>query len=451
MRALLAVASLLMSTALLLVGHGMQLTLLPLRGSLNGLSEFVIGLSASCYFLGFVAGALTIPRIIAKVGHIRSFAVLTAILLTALLGLEMLDGWVPWLVLRFFSGMVICGLYTVIESWLNDQATPSNRGQVLAIYTFVALASMAAGQTLINVGPASTATPFTLAAIFLALAIVPVGLTSRLAPAPVESTRTRFSLLYKHSRPAFAGAIASGLVVGGFWSLGAVFALHHSQSLSDVTLFITTAIVGGALFQYPIGWLSDRVDRRLVMLALCLLGAASAGAVAYSVGQAWHLGAVFLFGASAMPMYAISLAMAADNSACSEFVEIGTSVLMLNALSSAVAPLLLGQIMTVFDPTALFWASAGTYGLFAVYVGIQCLRTDRLTIEEQMPFSAAGMETAPTGFDMDPRGPEDAVGDLVPEDAQQEPGDSNEDSTTPEDSLPEHSSPNAQCRQTSVE
>lgn len=420
MRALFTVTSLLISTSLLLIGHGMQLTLLPLRGSINGLSEFQIGMSASSYFLGFVAGALFIPRIIAKVGHIRSFAVLTAIMTSALLGLEMLDGWGPWLVLRFFTGAVICGLYTVIESWLNDQASPQSRGQVLAIYTFIVLMSMAAGQGLINVGPSSSSTPFTLAAIFLALAIVPVGLTSRLAPAPLESTRTRFSLLFRRSRPAFAGTMVSGLVVGGFWSLGAVFAQRYSQSLGDVTLFITAAIAGGALFQYPIGWLSDQVDRRLVMLALCVLGALASAAVAFSVGQPWHLAAVFCFGACVMPMYAISLAMAADNSSSKEFVEIGTSVLMLNALCSAIAPLLLGQAMTAFNPAALFWGSAMLCSLFALYIGIQCLRTERLPAAQQTPFEAAVLESAPTAFDMDPRGLDDASGDLIPQSLEEE-------------------------------
>lgn len=441
MRALLAVTSLLLSTSLLLIGHGMQLTLLPLRGAHNGLSEFTIGMSASCYFLGFVAGALVIPRIIAKVGHIRSFAVLTALLLCALLGLEMLGSWVAWLLLRFVTGAMICGLYTVIESWLNDQTTPESRGQVLAIYTFIILVSMAAGQALITVGPTSSSTPFTLAAVFLALAIVPVGLTSRLAPAPLESTRTRFSLLYRRSPPAFAGALVSGLVVGGFWSLGAIFAQRYSQSLADVTLFITAAIAGGALFQYPIGWLSDRMDRRLVMLALCVLGAATAAGVAHSVGQPWHLGAVFLFGACTMPMYAISLAMAADNSDSSEFVEIGTSVLMLNAMAASVAPLLLGQAMTAFDPAALFWVSAAICGLFAVYVGIQCIRTDRLAVADQTPFSAAGMEAAPTAFDLDPRGPDDATGDLVPEPVLQQDSETAPEAVPPEETAEPESGP----------
>lgn len=417
MRTLLTLTSLLISTSLLLIGHGMQLTLLPLRGSINGLSEFAIGMSGSSYFLGFVAGCLVIPRIIAKVGHIRSFAVLTALLASALLGLEVLDSWAAWMLLRFVTGAMICGLYTVIESWLNDQTSSDSRGQVLAIYTFIALLSMALGQVMITVGPAASSAPFILATIFLTLAIVPVGLTSRLAPAPLESTRTRFSLLYKRSRSAFAGALVSGLVVGGFWSLGAVFAQRYSNSLSDVTWFISTAIFGGALFQYPIGWLSDRVDRRLMMLALCVLGALASAAVAWSIGHPLHLLAVFLFGASTMPMYAISLAMAADNSSSSEFVEIGTSVLMLNALSAAVAPLILGQVMTSIDPSALFWTSSGICAVFALYVGIQCTKRNRVSVDDQTPFSAASMESAPTSFDLDPRGPDDATGDLLPEHA----------------------------------
>mgnify|MGYP003633174445 CR=1 FL=1 len=351
MRTLLTLTSLLISTALLLVGQGMQLTLLPLRASSIGLSDFIIGVSASAYFMGFVAGCLLIPRIIAKVGHIRSFAVLTAIMMSAILALETLDGWVPWLMLRFLTGAMICGLYTVIESWLNDQTSAESRGQVLAIYTFIILASMAIGQVLINVGPVSSATPFILAAIFMALAIVPVGLTSRLAPAPIESTRIRFNLLYRRSRAAFAGTLLSGLVVGSFWALGAVFARRYGTSMADVTWFIT----------------------------------------------------------------------AADNSSAEEFVEIGTSVLLLNALGAASAPILLGQLMSLYDATALFWSFSALSAVFTIYLAVQTRDKGQVVAaEDQVPFSAAATEAAPTGFGLDPRGPEDAVGDLLPSESGQD-------------------------------
>ena len=395
MRTLLTLTSLLLSTALLLVGQGMQLTLLPLRASSIGLSDFLIGVSASAYFLGFVAGCLLIPRIIAKVGHIRSFAVLTAIMMSAILALETLDGWLPWLLLRFLTGAMICGLYTVIESWLNDQTSAESRGQVLAIYTFIILAAMALGQILINVGPADSATPFILAAIFMALAIVPVGLTSRLAPAPIESTRIRFNLLYRRSRAAFAGTLLSGLVVGSFWALGAVFARRYGDSMAD------------------------RIDRRYVLVFLSLGAIAASAAVALTVQHSAHLAAVFVFGAMTMPLYAISLATAADNSSAEEFVEIGTSVLLLNALGAASAPILLGQLMSLYDATALFWSFGALCAVFTVYLAIQTRDKDQVVAaEDQVPFSAAATEAAPTGFSLDPRGPEDAIGDLLPTDTQ---------------------------------
>ncbi len=412
MKTFATVASLLLSTAMLLVGHGMQLTLMPLRASANGLSDFMIGISASCYFLGFIVGCIWVPRTIASVGHIRSFAVLAAVMTSAILCAELLDDWQFLLLLRFLTGVAISGLYTVIESWLNDQATAETRGRILSVYTFILLISMALGQALINVGPVESATPFVLAAVFLTLAIVPVGLTSRLAPAPVEATHVGFSLLYRRSRSAFAGALLSGLVVGSFWSLGAVFARGYSVSQADISWFISAAILGGALLQYPIGMLSDRIDRRKVMLLLCLGGALASLAVAVSAGQAWHLPMVFLFGAMVMPVYAISLATAADVAQGSEFVQMGTSVLMLNALGALSAPLLLGKLMTELGAPVLFWAFSAICLVFMVYIAFQLRDARAVTVSEQLPFNAAASEVAPGSFDLDPRAPE-----YVPEDA----------------------------------
>ena len=267
---------------------------------------------------------------------------------------------------------------------------------------------------LLNLAPIEAAVPFVLAAIFVSLAIVPVGLTRSLAPAPIEATRPRFRLLYRRSKVAFAGAVLSGLVVGSFWSLGAVFAARTGMALSQVTVFVTTAIVGGALLQYPIGWASDRVDRKRVLVVLCLLGAAACVAVAYSTGQAWHLAAVFGFGAMTMPLYAIALAVAADHSTSEEFVTIGTSVLLLNALAAASAPLALGQLMDQFGAQALFYAFAAMLLLGAVYVALQRRGADAVAVEAQVPFSAAGPDVAPTAFDLDPRGPDNTEGEILP-------------------------------------
>jgi MFS family permease len=334
---------------------------------------------------------------------------------SAILCAEMLDGWQFLLVLRFLTGVAISSLYTVIESWLNSQATTESRGRILSVYTFILLMSMALGQALINVGPVESATPFILAAVFLVLAIVPVGMTRRLAPAPLESTRIRFGLLYRRSRSAFAGALLSGLVVGSFWSLGAVFARGYSDSQADISWFISAAILGGALLQYPIGLLSDLIDRRKVMLLLCLGGAIASVAVAASTGQSWHLPMVFLFGGMVMPIYAISLATAADVSQGSEFVEIGTSVLLLNAVGAVSAPLVLGQLMSVLGAPVLFWSFAVLCLLFMAYIALQLRDARAISVSEQVPFSAAASEVAPASFDLDPRGPEQAPVEKKPE------------------------------------
>lgn len=410
MRALFTLTSLLSSVALLLIGHGMQLTLLPLRASALGHSDLQIGLSGSAYFAGFIAGCLIIPRLIARVGHIRSFAVLASAMTSVLLLVGLSEYWLLWAGLRFLVGMFICGLYSVIESWLNDQATEDNRGQVLSVYTFLVLASMALGQQLVNAAPVVGATPFMILAVLVALSVVPVGMTRKLAPAPIESTRSRIRLLFSRSPLAVIGALLSGAVTGGFWSLGAVFAQRSMGGLSEATLFMSVGILGGALLQYPFGWLSDRIGRRLSMLLLVLLSAVSSAAVALAPSSPLLLVAIFCFGASTMPIYAMSLATAADNSLRHEFVEVGTSVLLLNALGAVMAPLGLGQLMALGDPTWLFWGCAALCALASLFVVTQLGRTPR--VDDVVPFSAAAPDMAPTSFDLDPRAPEDAEGDL---------------------------------------
>ncbi|RLQ22072.1 MFS transporter [Seongchinamella sediminis] len=403
MKVLLTVSSLLLSTALLLVGHGMQLTLLPLRASALGMPEWLIGLSASSYFLGFIVGCLGIPPIIGRVGHIRCFAVLAAAMISGLLLLEMIDNWQAWLVLRFITGLAVCGLYAVIESWLTSQSTAETRGRILAIYTFITLAAMTAGQFLINVGPVDSSVPYTLAAVFMALAIIPIGLTRRIIPSPVQQTQSGFSLLFDRSQTAFAGALLSGLVMGSFWSVGALFASDIGQSNDYVTWFMSTAIVGGAMLQYPLGWLSDRMDRRYILVLLCLGAALSSVAVAMGTAQAWFLAAVFVFGAMAMPIYAISLATAADVSSSEEFVSIGTAVLLLHAMGAVVAPVAMGQVMSLFGASSMFWTYAILFLLFALIL-YALLRVPRaVTVEEQTPFEAVAAEMAPANFELDPR------------------------------------------------
>jgi MFS family permease len=407
MSTLRPVSSLLFTTAFLLAGHGLHMTFLPLRASELGLSQTLIGLSGSAYFAGFLTGALVIPPIIARVGHIRSFTALLAIFLSSFLFLSLIDEGVIWVLVRFVLGAVMCGSYTVIESWLAEQSDSAQHGRVLSVYTAIVLISMAVGQYLLGVTEANPLYPFILVSLLVGLAIVPVSLTRSLAPAPVPATRFDFSKLYRRSHTAFAGALGSGVVMGGFWGLGAIYALSVTNDPSFVPTFIAANIIGGALAQYPIGMASDRIDRRYVLAALCAASGISAFALMLASSQQTLLLGAFAFGAFANSLYAVSLAKAADNSKREEFVTIGSSVLLLNALGSASSSLIIGWAMRSMGDGALF-ALVGTASLVTgVFIILQPPGRTAVTIEEQGAFIPATSAMAPAAFDQDPRSDEE--------------------------------------------
>ena len=414
MRSLRPLTSLLIATALLLTGHGLHLTLLPLRAAQIGLSDTLIGLTASAYYLGFMTGCFFIPKLIAQVGHIRIFAALLAIFTSALLALDLSEHIITWIILRFTIGAMMCGAYTVIESWLTDQTPSDARGKVLGIYTFLTLTAITAGQFLFNLTPAESSQPFMLAGIFIALAMVPVSLTKSLAPAPVPSTKLSFTLLYKRSHTAFAGGLLSGIVMGSFWSLAAVFGLRATGTTDFVPLFISANVIGGALAQYPVGLISDRVDRRFVLAGLAIITAGACLLMTLSSHTRWLLGVGVLLGASSNAIYAVSLAKAADNSQPEEFVTIASSVLLLNSLAAATAPLVIGQLMSLFGSHWLFLGIAICSVVAAGYIIVQPPGKTAVPVDEQSPFVAAGYDTAPASFDNDPRSPDGSEADLEP-------------------------------------
>ena len=348
-----------------------------------------------------------IPPVIARVGHIRSFTALMAIFLCSFLILSLVSEGLFWVLVRFILGAVMCGAYTVIESWLADQSDAERHGRVLSVYTAIVLISMAFGQYLLGLTAANPLYPFIFVSLLVGLAIVPVSLTRSLAPAPVPATRVNFFKLYRRSHTAFAGALGSGVVMGGFWGLGAIYALGQTSDASFVPAFIAANIIGGALAQYPIGMASDRIDRRYVLAALCAASGISAfGLMLASSKESLLLGA-FAFGAFANSLYAVSLAKAADNSKREEFVTIGSSVLLLNAVGSASSSLVIGWAMRSLGDGALFAFLAVASFITGVFIILQPPGRTAVTIEEQGAFIAATSAMAPAAFDQDPRSDEE--------------------------------------------
>jgi len=346
-RILSSIFALLLSTSILLTGHGLQMILGPLLGSELAFSELEIGYTGSAYYAGFIAGCLFIPRLIHKVGHIRVFLVLISLATVALLMLGVSQTLLFWILARALSGVSFSGLYMIIESWLSESAPPQKRGLVLSIYSVITLFAISVGQMLITLELPLTGL-VTVAAILFLLSTLPVGLTNSASPQPLHPVTFKFSTVFNDSRIAIYGALVCGLVTSGFWALGPIIAKALHFEANQISLFMAVTLMGGALLQLPIGRFSDLVDRRLVISALS--GAASLVTLMTIVlglesPSAFFI-VMFLFGGATFPLYSISLAHANDNSTLSP-IETGSVILLTYSIGAVVGPVLISATLAV--------------------------------------------------------------------------------------------------------
>lgn len=397
---LLPIGSLLSGTALLLLGTGLLNTLLALRGSLEGFSDQTLGLLGSAYFVGFFIGTLVDPRLIRRIGHIRAFAFFAAaITASVLLHVLLIDAWL-WFGLRVITGIALVGLYAVIESWLNGQAAGERRGQIFSVYMTVNLLSLAAAQQFLRLDSPAAFTLFAVSATFVVVALMPVVATRLPPPALTDSPRLPLRKLWKAAPVALSGALASGLAMGAFWGLGAVYAGRMGMDPPDVALFITVTILAGALLQWPIGLLSDRVDRRRSVAAVAGLAAAGGGLViALAItGQSLVPGAL-LFGGTAFAVYPIVVAHLIDHLHHDEILSGNAALLMVHGAGAAAGPALAGALMSWSGPQGLPAFFALTFGPIALFALIVSRRNTDVIVEEAAHVRPM-LRTSPVALEM---------------------------------------------------
>jgi len=372
------VTALLLSVGILLTGHGLQLTLLPLHAQALGWTPYAIGASGSIYFLGFVLGCIVIPTIVSRVGHIRTFLVMSAIATIALLGAGLWATLPAWLVLRAATGFALSGLYMVIESWLNEVSTREYRGRVLAIYSMICLLGMALGQALMGTSDPLGLDLFVVGGILLCLAIVPVGLTRVASPLPLPSMRFRPNVLLQASRVSVVCALFAGLVTGSFWSLGPVVGQAFGLDAGAIGALMSVGILGGALAQIPVGRLSDLTDRRLVIGGIMIAGAGVALLGTFFAAESTLLfyTAIFLIGATTMPIYALCIAHASDNTSL-PLVEVTSGVLIVHSAGSIVGPVIVAALIDYFGGSGFFSYVFACLALASVWTLHRCFVVER--------------------------------------------------------------------------
>lgn len=406
---LYSIAAILLSAAIFIAGNGLLGILIPARAHLSGFSNLWIGLIGSGYFAGFVLGCFAGPVMLARVGHSRTFAVCAALAATTTLLQSMFVTESVWTVMRFGFGFAAASLYMVIESWLNDRAPNEVRGRIFAAYMTVNYASMIVGQMLFASNKPTSYTLFDLGAVFYALCLIPVGLTLLPQPQATVVPKLRPLRLYRVSPVGVVGCVAVGLSNSAIWTLAPLFAQDHGLTRTWLAIFMSVLTLGGAVVQLPLGRVSDHVDRRFVIAAVC--GAAAALGVMLFLfagrGRGELLLLIGLFGITALPFYGLSVAHANDRIPREAFVEASATLLMINALASCFGPTFAAVVIDRFGSASLFLYTATIHTAMVMFT-LTRLQLRRPWIGETKDrFEPMPQQSSPAGLELDPRGPEE--------------------------------------------
>lgn len=402
---LLAIGAILFSTSLYIMGNGLVGVLIPVRGHTAGFSNLTLGFIGSFYFAGFVIGCFTGPRLLARVGHSRTFAVgagvsAATILLQAMFVTEPL-----WILLRGAFGVAAACIYMVIESWLNDRATNDNRGRIFSVYLMVNFSSIIAGQMLFATGSPSSFVLFNLSAVFYALCLIPMGLTKLPQPHAAHVPMLRPLRLYAISPVGVVGCIAVGFANSAVWTLAPVYAQAHGLNKGWIAVFMSVFTLGGALVQLPLGRWSDRIDRRIIIATVCALSCVLGLALAtFGGAQRWTiLPLIFLFGTVALPLYGLSVAHTNDRIQRADFVETSATLLLINSLASVIGPTLAALIMGREGTQALFFYTAAIHAAMAAFAVARITLRNETASAHRDPYEPQPQQATLATAEFDPR------------------------------------------------
>lgn len=367
--------TLLLGVGLLMMGNGLQGSLLGVRASAADFGNTVTGLVMSSYFVGFLVGSVLTPRKLREVGHVRVFAALASITSVAILIHALFVEPLVWAAMRFVTGFTYAGLYVVAESWLNGYASNRLRGRLLAIYMVISYLGMGGGQLLLGSADPSGMALFLLVSILVSLALVPILISYTPQPELSQPEAMSLRALYRLSPLGTVGCFMTGITNGAVFGMGAVFATNSGLSVAQVSVFMGAFIFGGAILQWPLGKLSDKADRQwvivgvaLVAVVLALVGALVSG---WSPMALTLLGA--LLGATTLTLYSIFLACANDFLTDQQTVAASASLVLALGIGAILGPASAGVLMEWLGPDGFLWDLAVMH-IVMVLFGLYCIR-----------------------------------------------------------------------------
>ncbi len=393
---------LLLGVFMVMLGNGLQGTLLGVRGELEGFSTFEMSLVMSAYFLGFLGGSKATPEFIRRVGHVRTFAALgSAISAILILYPTLVDPW-AWMIGRVIIGFCFSGVYVTAESWLNNAATNETRGQALSLYMIVQMGAIVAAQYLLLLGDAGGYILFIIPSVLVSLAFAPILLS--ISPTPAFESTKPMSLrdLVAASPLAAVGMILLGGAFSAQFGMAAVYAAEAGLGLAQISVFISTFYLAALVAQYPIGWLSDRIDRRGLIIGVAAVGAAG-GLVGVLLPPSLPvlITAAALVGGASNPLYALLIAYANDYLQPEDMASASAGFVFINGLGAVVGPIGIGWIMTGYGPSGFWLIIAVLLSVLALY-GLYRM-TVRPTVSdpgETVPYAPVSASSSPVAVEL---------------------------------------------------
>lgn len=360
--------ALLLGMLFLQLGNGLQGTLLSVRGELEDFSTFEMSVVMSAYFVGFLGASRLVPEFIRRVGHIRVFAALASLISAILILYPLLvNPWI-WTGGRIIIGFCFCGVYITAESWLNNAATNENRGQLLSSYMVVQMAGIVAAQLLLFVGDPGGFELFVLISVLVSISFAPILLSITPTPAFEATKPMSIKHLFKTSPLGCVGMFFLGGIFSAQFGMAPVFGTTAGFSLSEISIFVAAFYIGAMVFQFPIGWLSDRMDRRILIVVTSAIGfiAALTSILVLDVFLIL-VGSALLIGGMSNPLYSLLIAYTNDFLERDDMASASGGLLFLNGLGAISGPLLTGYLMTQTGPGGYFIILATLLGSLTVY------------------------------------------------------------------------------------
>lgn len=385
---------------LLMVGNGIQGTLLGIRGGIEGFSTEAMSIVMASYFAGFLFGSRAAPEMIRRVGHVRVFAALGSFISAVLILYPVAaDPW-AWSFLRLLTGFCFSGVYVTAESWLNNNATTENRGKALGVYMIVQMTGIIIAQGLVSVGDPSGFLLFILPSVLVSISFAPILLS--VTPTPAFGTARRMTLrdLFNASPLGVVGMLFAGAANAAQFGMAAVFGTAIGLSVQQLSLFVATFFVGALVFQFPLSFLSDRLERRRLIIMIAGMAAVAAIVPALYFGFPALLFAAFIVGGATGPLYALLIAYTNDYLEYDQMASASSGLMFVNGVGAITGPIATGWIMGAFGPRGFFIVLSITLGLIVAYGLYRSTRRAAKPVDEIAAFVTVMPQSSPVAMEV---------------------------------------------------